>query len=250
MSFIHLSILISVFSNSWRSASLVTYVSAPYNSAGFIILLYNFALSLIDICLSQVTGVNSLHLYHATSTLVATSAWQLPVSVRVDPRYLNASVCFSWLLCLSTALMLSLSLLLTITSVFAVFTCSPLLSMQLCQFQTFSCKLFSLISCQKVVVPWKQVAAGNKFICFCNFGEWQRLLKDGCEGQPNWVVYFSKVREIGNNWLQDSRRKWKAFDHFLFGVSTKKLSYHCWPNVERKCKCVSKSVHWWNWFYH
>src|SRR6218665_588737 len=87
----------------------------------------------MGILLSYSTLVNSLHFCQAILILFCTSCSHPPWALKVDPRYLNVSVCFSVFPIASLIVTVSGTLEHTIVSVLLMFTLSPLRSSVLCQ---------------------------------------------------------------------------------------------------------------------
>ena len=135
-----LSILISVFSRIFSSFTSVVQHSAPYKMAGLTTVVYSLVFNFVGIFLS---GPSSLHFCPAAFTLALTAVSDPPPSLKVTPRYLNWSTWFSSLPSLSLIFTLVPFLPLTITSVFPVFTFSPLLSIPICHFSHLLWRSFS-----------------------------------------------------------------------------------------------------------
>ena len=129
-----LSILISVFSRIFSSFTPVVQHSAPYKITGLTTVVYSLVFNFAGIFLSAITGPNSLHFCHPAFTLALTAVSDPPSLLKVTPSYLNWSTWFSSLLSLSLMFTLVPFLPLTITSVFPVFTFSPLLSIPIRHF--------------------------------------------------------------------------------------------------------------------
>src|SRR6218665_1957026 len=82
---------------------------------------------------SSADWVNSLHFCQAILILFRTSCSHPPWALKVDPRYLNVSVCFSVFPAASLIVTVSGTLEHTIVSVLLMFTLSPLHSRVLSQ---------------------------------------------------------------------------------------------------------------------
>ena len=144
--FILLSILISVDSSILSSFLPTVQVSAPYSNTGLITVRYILTFNLLGIFLSLMTPDSSLHLAHAAVTLALTAASVPPLSLKVTPRYLNLSTWFRLVSFLSLMSALVPLLLLTITSVFPVFTFSPLASIPFCQLSSLLSAITAVLS--------------------------------------------------------------------------------------------------------
>ena len=129
-----LIILISVFSRIFSSFTPVVQHSAPYKMTGLTTVVYSLIFNFVGIFLSAITGPSSLHFCHPAFNLALTAVSDPPSSLKVTPRYLNWSTWFSPLPSFSLMVILVPFLPLTITSVFPVFTFSPLLSIPICHF--------------------------------------------------------------------------------------------------------------------
>ena len=93
---IHRSILISATSNLFSCAFFNAHVSAPYNSAGLITVLYIFPLIFTFILLSDNTPYTLFQFFILLCTLLwVTSASSYPSSVNVDSRYVNVITLFT-----------------------------------------------------------------------------------------------------------------------------------------------------------
>src|SRR6218665_2011867 len=87
----------------------------------------------MGILLSHSTHVNSLHFCQAILILFRTSCSHPPWALKVDPRYLNDSVCFSVFPVASLIVTVCGTLEHTIVAVLLMFTLSPLQSSVLCK---------------------------------------------------------------------------------------------------------------------